>query len=401
MKPFFPLLLLIPASVLLCSCKPYQQRTEVQVIDLSGIWDKPEEILLSSIATDIEYIPLETKPECLLGEPGNLRIILMDHYILAGMRLFDYEGRFIATFGRKGKGPQEYVGAASVACNEKMKRIDVLDAGSDRIVSYGFNGEFIREIPIAKNGARIISDESGRIGIMYLPWREDPSDTARFEWMTETGKLIKTVPLYVGRPKDGGQNWDIGARLYREGDNMCFAEVPYDTIYQLVGDHEWKPRWAFSSWSNKMPREYWLDNIKWSTERGNLTNIYFSGESSRFLFMEVEKQGVYGQCVYDKVTRSGRWTHAMFPPDSTYMITITDDLDGGILPQMTILHYPQGDNYVTALSPVDLIHEFKNHPESKIQLANPEMREKLFALVDQLNEDDNPVIMIVKLKPER
>jgi len=401
MKPFSPILLLVLATVLPCSCKPYQQRTEVEVIDLSGIWDKPEEILLSSIATDIEYIPLETKPECLLGEPENLRIILMDHFILVGMRLFDYEGRFIATFGRKGKGPQEYVGAASVACNEKMKRIDVLDAGSDRIVSYGFNGEFIREIPIAKNGARIISDESGRIGIMYLPWREDPSDTARFEWMTETGKLIKTVPLYVGRPKDGGQNWDIGARLYREGDNMCFAEVPYDTIYQLVGDHEWKPRWAFCSWPNKMPREYWLDNIKWSTERGNLTNIYFSGESSRFLFMYVEKQGVIGQCVYDKVIRSARWTPARFTADSTTMVALTDDLAGGIFSLPNWMDCVQGNHLVTLLSPLDLIRDYKDHPVSKIPLANPAYREKLFALIDRLKEDDNPVIMIVKLKPER
>lgn len=385
------------ATALLCSCAP-QQQAEVQVIDLSEIWNKPEEILLSSIATDIEYIPLETRPECMLGDPASLRIITMDEYILAGMRLFDRQGKYISTIGRKGKGPQEYVVAASVACNEKMKRIDVLDTGSDRIVSYGFNGEFIREIAIAKNAARIISEESGHIGIMYLPWRGDLTDTARFERITETGEVINTVRIYVGRPNDGGQDWGIGARLYHEGGNLCFVEVPFDTIYQLVDNREWKPRWAFSSWPNKMPREYWLDINKWSLERDHFTNVYFMGESPRFLFLDVEKQGVIGQCIYDKDTRSARWAPARFTADSTSMMTLVDDLSGGAFSLTNTMDYVEGDQLVTLISPLDLIRDYKDHPESKIPLANPAYREKLFALVDRLKEDDNPVVMIVKLK---
>jgi len=398
MKQYSVSVFLMLAFTLLPSCKHGETNPAVQVIDLAGVWDKPEEILLSSIATDIEYIPLETTPDCLLGEPLKLRIILMDNYILAGMNLFDRQGSFIAKVGRTGKGPQEYVGVASVACNEKVKRIDVKDTGSDRVISYGFNGEFIREIPIDPHGQMVVNDDSGRIGVMYLPWREDPTDTARFEWMNEYGKVIRSIPLYVGRPKDGGETWIIGARLYHERSRLCFTEVPYDTIYELVDDQEWKPRWAFGPWEPKMPREIWLDDYRWSQNRNHFNNIWFSAETSRFLFMYAENQGVIGQGVYDKVTRSARWSPGTYPPDSSYMITMTNDLDGGLLSVPNMLQMAQGDSYVTVLSPFDLIREFKNRPESKIKLVKPELREKLFTLVDRLKEDDNPVIMIVKLK---
>jgi hypothetical protein len=49
-------------------------------------------------------------------------------------------------------------------------------------------------------------------------------------------------------------------------------------------------------------------------------------------------------------------------------------------------------------SPVVLIPALKGHPAAKIPLTRPGLREKLLSLVDQLKDDDNPVVMIVKSK---
>ncbi|TSA37610.1 MAG: 6-bladed beta-propeller [Porphyromonadaceae bacterium] len=395
-----PVLMIL--GILLFACAGRQtQPTTAGVIDLSGIWDKPEEILLSFIATDIEYIPLETTTDCLLGEPQNLRFTVLDNHIAVsskGLRLFDRQGKYLRTIGRIGKGPQEYFSSGEYVIDEKNGRVDILDSDRDRVVSYRITGEFIRDIRIADHAAIITRDESGRIGVMYLPWDQDIKDTARFEWINEEGKLIKSIPLYVGRPKDGGDTWLIAARLYWNQKKLVFAEWPFDTLHYLADDHAWKPLWIPKIGSNKMPREVGLNLDRWEAERNDFTSVMINSESSRYLFFEGEKKEKFGIVIYDKMTLAGHWMPGMITEDSLNMETVVNDLDGGIPMRSTILTGAQGDYYVSLLSPFELIAKFKNHPKSELPLVRPELREKLFKLVDRLREDDNPVLMIVKLK---
>ncbi|MFA5817397.1 MAG: 6-bladed beta-propeller [Bacteroidales bacterium] len=393
---------LIILGILLSACAGKQTKQETAgVIDLSGIWDKPEEILLSSIATDIEYIPLETSPECLLGEPQNLKVTVLDKYIVVnskGLRLFDKKGKYLRTIGRIGKGPQEYSSSEMFVIDEKNGRVDILDTSRDRLVSYRITGEFIRDIRVAEHAAKITRDESGRIGVMYLPWDQDVKDTARFEWISEEGNLIKSIPLYVGRPKDGGDTWLIGAKLYWNQNTLVFAEWPFDTLYYLADDHAWKPLWIPKIGSNKMPREVGLNLDRWEAERNDFTSVMINSESSRYLFFDGEKKEKFGIVIYDKMTSAGRWMPGVITEDSLNMETLINDLDGGIPVRSTMLTGAQGDYYVSLLSPFELIAKFKAHPKSDLPLARPELREKLFKLVDRLKDDDNPIVMIVKLK---
>jgi hypothetical protein len=239
-----PALILI---LLLAGCSGNQAQPQAgQVIDLSGIWDNPEEIMLSSIATEIEYIPLETSLQCLLGDAGSLRVTFLDQYIAVnsnGLRLFNRQGKFLRTIGGIGKGSQEYTSSGRFVIDVKEERVDILDDDRHRVVSFRISGEFIGNFRVDDHAARITRDRSGRIGIMYLPWDQDIQDSARFDWSSEEGRLIKSIPLYVGRPKDGGDSWLIGTHLYWEREKLLFAEWPYDTLYYLQNDQAWKPCW--------------------------------------------------------------------------------------------------------------------------------------------------------------
>jgi len=84
------------------------------LIDLTTATHKP--ILYSDVFEEVEYVKLETTPECLI-ESGMSHIYLTDKYIIffyikqQNAYLFDRKtGRFIKQIGRRGQGPNEYNG---------------------------------------------------------------------------------------------------------------------------------------------------------------------------------------------------------------------------------------------------------------------------------------------------
>lgn len=93
----------------------------------------PEEIEVSDlglgdIAESIEYIPLETKDECLIGENVYFDFdethIIIGYYNCNTLYLFDRQGHFIRTIGTKGEGPREFNGIHNIFLNSNHIVID-------------------------------------------------------------------------------------------------------------------------------------------------------------------------------------------------------------------------------------------------------------------------------------
>jgi hypothetical protein len=370
------------------------------VIDLSDVWNHPQEMLLSTLAADIEYIPLETTPDCLLKDPLKIQATVFDRYVIVnsgGMKLFDRKGKYLRSIGSRGKGPQEYLSSSRFALDEKSEKVYILDDQQHKVIVYHLDGTFGASFPIAKNASRIVAGPPGRIGIMYLPWTDDAQDTARFEWINETGRILATVPLYVGRPKDGGEAWGIAARLYWHQDRLLFAEWPFDTAYYLRDDRAWTPVWTIDPGKGKMPREVSLDQYRWSAERNNFTMLVLNYESSRYLFFDGELKDQYGMVLYDKSTSKAYWTPGIMSADSLKSETIINDLDGGINIYSSGLNGVMDDQLTTLISPIELIARFKGEGDARNPVKRPELREKLKEMVGRIKEEDNPVVMVVKL----
>ncbi|MFA6770405.1 MAG: 6-bladed beta-propeller, partial [Bacteroidales bacterium] len=95
-----------------CSNKQVSPESDITVIDFVSGLNSPRIIELSEIATNIEYIPLETTDASLISafpivSIGNNRI-----YVVSGrkeVKIFDIKGNYLFTFDRRGRGPQEYI----------------------------------------------------------------------------------------------------------------------------------------------------------------------------------------------------------------------------------------------------------------------------------------------------
>ena len=88
---------------------------ELCSIDVAGAMEKPAELKLSELGSDVRYVPLETTDSCLVG--GSPNILLLDKEIVVFSRqtcfIFDKEsGKFLSKVGHLGDDPEAYSTAA-------------------------------------------------------------------------------------------------------------------------------------------------------------------------------------------------------------------------------------------------------------------------------------------------
>lgn len=105
----FLFVVLIPYS---CSNKQVSLDSDITTIDfLSGL-NNPRVVDLSEIASNVEYIPLETVEGALIGRYPKVSIGSNRIYVISArkeVKIFDIRGNYLFTFNRRGRGPEEYL----------------------------------------------------------------------------------------------------------------------------------------------------------------------------------------------------------------------------------------------------------------------------------------------------
>ncbi len=152
-KVLLLLLFTIVLFLFLFSCnesseKPDQTNTIFLKFDPNTL---PSPSPLSEIVEKIRLIPLETNPECLISDV--IRAFIGEKYILAvsnGNRqylfLFTLEGKFIRKIGHQGKGPGEYINISYISVFEDMEQVYISTGVKGDMLVFNFNGDFIRKI---------------------------------------------------------------------------------------------------------------------------------------------------------------------------------------------------------------------------------------------------------------
>ena len=115
-------------------------------IDLEKNLNNIKPMLLSSIGNEVEYIPLETSPDCLLK--SITQIDFSDSYIFVcdfyKLLQFDRKGKFIRQIGTIGRGPGEYIYVSGFCIDEKKEKIYIIAWGIRSVLEFDFNGVFNR-----------------------------------------------------------------------------------------------------------------------------------------------------------------------------------------------------------------------------------------------------------------
>jgi hypothetical protein len=143
MKKTVMLLLLIPIIFSYCT---KIDKNGIAIVNVDAA--NNDSLPLSTIATSIDYIPLETTKEALLGRYGGPRFFKQGILISSenGIYCFDLKGKYRFKIFRIGKGPGEYQQISAYLIDETQQRIEIMDQRSRKLLKFKLgDGSFIEE----------------------------------------------------------------------------------------------------------------------------------------------------------------------------------------------------------------------------------------------------------------
>ena len=384
--------------ILLCaivSCNNHNQVkfSKLETIDLDKGLKNKKELVLSQIATDIQYIPLETKKECLITSVSQIftfrdRIIVFDDR-QRNIYLFDNKGKFIRKIGKKGVGPGEYNEAFRVSFNEKDSTILVKDRDN---IFYGLDGTFIHKSKMFPEMGQIaflgdnIVFSFGRPGFVL----NDNFQIAICD------KNFNVHSRFIDRKSENITTKNIGKimgnmmnHLQYFTDTLSYWEYKYDTIFRIPDMNTCFPRYTFN-YSGKQ-------GLSEHPEESQARVIEKLIETNSYIFLQLfDPSGTSAETIDNEMIYVKKTKEILTLKFRDNIRGMINDIDGGpdVLPRKSL----KDGRIYTSFSSFNLKKILLEEPYRRIKPLNSEKQKELRQITDNSKIEDNPVIMIITLK---
>ncbi len=387
-----------------CSHNKVKMKIGIQHVNISEAFGKNEEVPASEIVNGtIEYIPLETSKDFLIG--ASARIFASDLYIIATTKnqiyLFDRKtGKFIHEIGHHGKGPGEYgkVGQAFVFDEERQL---VYTGGWEpkSYYRYNLNGEFTDKITAwsIEKEEDMMNNVFGEIITSIAPlndtsfvgyvWNLNGKQEAKLIAFSENNHRIRIFPQYkhfdYDIKRDGISVFSWNAKYYQLDHQLHFFERFTDTVFTVSLD-TLQPKFVLHKGETENATATDFTKNKGDVSYFLIENIF---ESNRYLFFKTRSaakdfEGKFYYGFFDKTKGN--------TSISKNEAGLTNDVTG-FLP-FTFQWVTQQNELVGMSEAYEVKLWFDENPEKAAKL--PANLQKL----KDINETDNPVVMIAKLK---
>lgn len=213
-------------------CKDTEKSTKNNYKHLTiNLYESTVEEVLSTIKR-IEFIPLETKPEALIGSIQKIiansdYFYLLDVFSAKSVFVFNRAGKHIETIDTNGKGPGEFVTPWDMSVDPYNEKLIIVDPGNQKILKYSLEGEFEDEV--------YTDFTPYSIGFVNC-------DTYCFKTM------VDNLPGVVTAKSNGKQssvvflgtrefNMNLFSHFSRSGEKQFYLEFVNDTIYEIGPDY--------------------------------------------------------------------------------------------------------------------------------------------------------------------
>jgi hypothetical protein len=383
-------------SLLIISCQNSNNsiKDELPTFDIT---QKPSitDVKLSDLGfVDIEYITLEKNEQCII--PGINRgsmdgIVAGDNYfltyILTKIYMFRYDGSFVTSIGTQGRGPNEFLVFHDIEIDPKSQEIYLVSGWQKKFFVYSESGEIIRTFTSPLNTSDFKFTENGII--CYSVNTLANVDTS-FTVIDTTGEIIKSFPNKYSWTRGPQATLAYNENIfYRFNDQLFKKEAYSDTVY-LIENMNFKPHLVIKHGTRLLTPE-----ARTANDAGFLTRTFISqqnlfefGDYIYYDFINGFNDEPPTVLIGSKIDNS-----QLFINSETGFV---NDIDGGpnIIPEtikdnnimITWIDAIQLKKYVAS-------DTFKNsipkYPNKKLEL------EKLAAT---LEDTDNPVLIMVKMK---
>lgn len=356
-------------------------------------------IKLSEVAEDIMYIPLQTDSNCLLARKPEYHFT--EQYVIVENRdhvlVFDYTGKFVRKIGTPGKGPNEIDLIRMAVVNEKDKTIALQTNWSRKILYFSFDGTFIESVSVPDilymytlGKDRFVAYTDGSLGYedytLRLTNRNNDTLSAvknHFKWENNTGSsyMISYWGFYP---------------CYSYMDKYYFKTMYNDTVYTVKGD-KFVPAYYIDLGKYRLPDDARVENPVSRDKFRRVQNLYY-------LASAVEAAG----CVFvtsftyaDSLPRNILYQSGN--SESTFLVKeygesagFINDWDGG--PEFWPAGNANDQTLFMPVAPIELLNIVEDEDFSGGDAIFPDKKNEFRKMVEGLKEEDNVVLMVVKMK---
>lgn len=346
--------------------------------------NKLSEIPISQFAEDVEFIPLETTDDCLIGDACIVSSITQkDIFIFDYERCyhFDRDGKFLNAIGAKGNGPGEYTKPMKCIVDTLNQWVYFPDHWTGRLLKYDYSGNFLEEShPKGLSSLTWLHNPMEFLfGDSFYQYAEKKERFSIFFYSLKGKKLLSKMKCEY--EKDIPKLMICDPTVYNYRGNTFIKDFWCDTIYQLTNPHKLvshaiinRGHLGYRTQDDKS-----LITGKKDSEEQITIAVHTIVETDRFFFIGSNQ----GKVIYDKQLNK---TVAL-----DYDIPFMDDLYGS----PGLIYYPSISNKNEIYQAIHA-HKFLEGRKSKHSISDS--RYNVYQkIIDNLTEDDNPVIMIVKV----
>ena len=346
---------------------------EIHIDFYSACKNKLSAIPFSIFVDNVEFIPLETTDECLIGDACIVSSITQkDIFVFDYEKCyrFDRNGKFLNAIGAKGNGPGEYTRPMRAIVDTLNQWVYFPDHWTGRLLKYDYSGNFL--------------EESQPKGLSSDIWLHKPMEFLfgdSFYQYAKKGERF-SISFYSLKEKKLLSKMRCNPNVYNYKGNTYVKDFWCDTIYQITNPYKLvshaiinRGRLGYRTQDDKSL----ISGVEDSEERITIA-VHNIAETDRFIFISSNQ----GRIVYDK--KSDKTIAA------NYDVPLMDDLYGS--PGLVYFVSTTNGNEV-----YQAIHAYEFIENGDGEHSITDTRYDAYRkMVDSLDEDDNPVIMIVKIK---
>ena len=394
------------AIILVCifavGCKNERVKKDFTEYDISEGIETEGHVFLSTIADNIDYIPLETRPESLLGDISKIlfsssSILVKDE--VGQLILFDRNGKYLRKIGSKGHGPQEYLNATSMAFSGTGDELFLFDESARRIMVFDVkSGNCIRtsKLDFMPSEFGVLNDS---ILAFYCSAGSFPFSGRYNHIFLVNSKSLATVDnLYpredLKEKSEYLKGMDLGfSMFFKQQNELYFWNSNSDTIFSLNQDKQIIPRYQFKYQKGQGSA---LENNAQQANRTTGNYFEFSSfiETANYFFLNGIFKGKYARnIIYYKGNKTSK--NVVFNY-SFHDWGFHNDIDGGIP------FWPKGiiDEYTIFdyMSPFLLKKLMSNKYFESIEIKDKTKNKQLRSILDASEMQDNPIIFVLSLK---
>ena len=362
-------------------------------IDLYSAYQNKAPILqISQFAEDIEFIPLETNEKCLLDDYLKNIIVTKDDIIVFdynGCYRFNRNGKFLNKIGTKGNGPGEYTKPMSIVVDTLNHWVYFSDYHSGRFVKYDYSGRYLEDLRVENMGSHNTLYKPQEIIVEKDFYQFAPKEErySLLYYSESQKKIISKMRCDYDKEIPRLAMCNPISYSYKGG--MYMKDFWCDTIYQMIDPYHLQSYAIFDR--GELERRTRDDKSLITGKEENIDqkvlDILRISETDRYIFICSNRVNA----TYDKKSKK---VYGGGELEEYERLGVEDDLYGS--PGIRSDYFPNGV-IGNELCTFRHAHEFIENGDGEHSITDTRY-DAYRKMVDNLDEEDNPVIMIVKIK---